>query len=345
MQKTILAVDFDHKSLEDIQRFFQDEKITLLTASDGTRALEIFQAENPDLVLTAALLPKLNGFDLCKKITGGEVGEVRPVIMFSEIYRAEKYRKEAIIGCGAVDFLEKPLVKGQLLKAIENLFSEIPSRIAVTPTQIESATAPAEVPSSMRDVSIGQAEDLLELNRLLETLSPSDSEINLTPQQEPTLFETIISEPGPYSVDPEQGDEIEAAVDAIRMDLDLETKVQVQKATQAVGATFHLPRDGQDILEFEAMQIRGAENLQTQPVETVDIVELEVPLAKPGKEQTLDLDRGEAPNRTDSLEKNGADVITPPMAVKHQNPRNWMPIIALILAALLVLFFYWLGAR
>jgi hypothetical protein len=197
----------------------------------------------------------------------------------------------------------------------------------------------------MRDASIGRAEDLLELNRLLETLSPSNSEINPAQQQESTLLETIISEPGPYLVDPEQGDEIEAAVDAIRMDLDLGTEVQVQKATQAVGATFHLPTDGQDILEFEAMQIRGVENLQTQSVEAVESVELEVPLAKPDIEQTLDLDRGKAPNKTTNLEKDGADVTTPPMAVKYQKPRNWIPIIALILAALLVLLFYWLGAR
>src|SRR6185503_9515476 len=113
-----------------------------------------------------------------------------------------------------------------------------------------------------------------------------------------------------------------------------------QKATQAVGATFHLPRDGQDILEFEGMQIRGVENLQTQPVEALEIVELEVPLAKPGIEQALDFERAETPNETDNLEKAEENVITPPMAVKHYNPRNWMPIAALVLAALLSLLFY-----
>jgi DNA-binding response OmpR family regulator len=352
MEKTILVVDFDHKSLEDIQRFFQDDKITLLTASDGARALEVFRAENPDLVLTAALLPKLNGFELCKKITGGEAGEVRPVIMFSEIYRAEKYRKEAIIGCGAVDFLEKPLIKSQLLKAIENLFSEIPSGRAVTPTRIESARPTAEIPSSMRDASIGmrdasigQAEDILELNRLLEALSPSKSEVNLAPQQEPTPLEITVSEPEPYFMDGEEADEVEAAVDAIRMDLDLGTKVQVQKAAQAVGATFHMSKDSQDILEFEGMQVRGMENLPTQPVEAVEIVELEIPLAKPVIEQTLDLERTEALNKTANLEKAEADGIAPPTTVKHQNPRNWMPVVALLLTALLVFLFYWLWAR
>jgi DNA-binding response OmpR family regulator len=344
MQKTILVVDFDHKSLEDIQGFFQDEKITLLTASDGIRALEIFQAENPDLVLTAALLPKLNGFDLCKKITGGEVGEVCPVIMFSEIYRAEKYRKEAIIGCGAVDFLEKPLVKAQLLRAIEHLFSEIPSGKAVKQTQIEFANKPAEILSSNRQVGFSQAEDLLELNRLLETLSPSNSEINFA-QEEPALLETSIPEPGACFADADRGDEIEAAVDAIRIDLEVGTRVQVQKAAQAIGAKFHFPKDNQDVLEFEAMEVRGVENLQTQPIEAMEIVELEVPLANPVMEPASGLDKKGSPTRRANLEKDQADVITPATALKHQEPRNWIPLVAIIVVALLVLLFYWLGAR
>src|SRR5215470_8422674 len=126
MKKTILVVDYEQKSLDEIQQVFKDEPFDLLMAFDGIQALQIFEQKCPDLVMTSALLPKLNGFELCKKIVSGQHGEVRPVIMFSGIYKAEKYRKEAIIGCGAVDFLEKPLAKWQLLKAVKALFSEIP---------------------------------------------------------------------------------------------------------------------------------------------------------------------------------------------------------------------------
>ena len=121
MNKTILVVDYEQKSLDEIRGLFRDEQFDLLTASDGTQALEIFEKKIPDLVMTAALLPKLNGFELCKKIVSGQHGEVRPVIMFSGIYKAEKYRKEAIVGCGAVDFLEKPLAKWQLLKVVKEI--------------------------------------------------------------------------------------------------------------------------------------------------------------------------------------------------------------------------------
>jgi len=110
MNRRILLVDYEQKFLDEIRGLFEGEPFDLLTAADGSQALEIFEKESPDLVMTSALLPKMNGFELCKKIVSGQHGEVRPVIMFSGIYKAEKYRKEAIIGCGAVDFLEKPLV-------------------------------------------------------------------------------------------------------------------------------------------------------------------------------------------------------------------------------------------
>ena len=128
MAKKILIVDYERNSIEYIQDILKEEDFSLLTASDGQQALHTFENNIPDLVLTAALLPKLNGFELCKKITSGQLGEVRPVVMYSAIYKAEKYRKEAIFGCGAIDFLEKPIPKWQLMKVIKTAFSEIPGR-------------------------------------------------------------------------------------------------------------------------------------------------------------------------------------------------------------------------
>ena len=57
MNKTILVVDYEQKSLDEIQELFKDEQFELLIASDGTQALEIFERRTPDLVMTAALLP------------------------------------------------------------------------------------------------------------------------------------------------------------------------------------------------------------------------------------------------------------------------------------------------
>ena len=132
MQKTILIVDFEQESCEELQQILQSEAFQVLTAVDGQQALSVFEASMPDLVLTEALLPKLNGFELCKKITNGELQHVRPVIMYSAIYKGEKYQKEAVTGCGAAEFLDKPIPKWLLLKAVRAALSEPPSKKAAT---------------------------------------------------------------------------------------------------------------------------------------------------------------------------------------------------------------------
>src|SRR6266480_4936433 len=235
MNKTILVVDYEQKSLDEIQQFLKGEHFTLLTAYDGSQALEIFETKSPDLVLTSALLPKLNGFELCKKITSGEHGEIRPVIMFSGIYKAEKYRKEAIIGCGAVDFLEKPLAKWQMLKVIKNLFSEISCERPARQFQTSDATPSLEVRSTPRPNEGQQSitDDLLQVEPLFER----DSNKLKGRWDEAKLLSS------------EEEDELGAVVDAVRIDLDLETKLRDEQIAQAIEA--ELCRDGQNILEFE----------------------------------------------------------------------------------------------
>ena len=120
MQKTILIVDFEPESSEELQQILKSEGFLVLTAADGHQALDMFEAARPDLVLTEALLPKLNGFELCKKIMNAAPREIRPVIMYSAIYKGEKYQKEAVSGCGALEFLDKPIPKWQLLKAVRS---------------------------------------------------------------------------------------------------------------------------------------------------------------------------------------------------------------------------------
>lgn len=124
MQKTILIADFEQEPSEALRQILLSEGFLVLTASDGQQALAVFEAAKPDLVLTEALLPKLNGFELCKKIARGEALDVRPVIMYSAIYKGEKYQREAIDGCGAFEFLDKPIPKWQLLKSVRTAFSE-----------------------------------------------------------------------------------------------------------------------------------------------------------------------------------------------------------------------------
>jgi CheY-like chemotaxis protein len=124
MSKKILVVDYEEKSLDEIREIFQGGDFSLLFARNGQQASEVFRAEIPELILTSALLPKVNGFELSKMISSGQLGMIRPVIIYSNIYKAEKYRREATVVSGASEFLEKPFNREQLVSLVGELIHD-----------------------------------------------------------------------------------------------------------------------------------------------------------------------------------------------------------------------------
>jgi CheY-like chemotaxis protein len=123
MARKILIVDYEEIGLAELTGFFREGNYSLLVARDGPQAVELYQTEKPDLVLTSALLPKINGFDLSKMISSGRLGAARPVVIYSNIYKAIKYRREATEVSGAAEFLEKPLDRNHLLQLTEKLIA------------------------------------------------------------------------------------------------------------------------------------------------------------------------------------------------------------------------------
>ena len=116
----ILIVDFEEKSLEFLLDCLKDEEFRTVTATDGQAGLEKFESEKPDLVILEAMLPKIHGFDLCKKIAANGDNNV-PVIITTGFYRGEYYKVEALKSFGASVFIEKPFKKQELLYAVHNL--------------------------------------------------------------------------------------------------------------------------------------------------------------------------------------------------------------------------------
>jgi len=121
--KKILIVDYDAASLEFLAGIFEPYRFQVIRASDGQSAYEKFKEEKPDVVVLEAILPKIHGFDLTKRISEETHGRV-PVIIVTGLYKGPQYRKEALSTFGAADYLEKPVDKEKLLRAVMNLLSE-----------------------------------------------------------------------------------------------------------------------------------------------------------------------------------------------------------------------------
>lgn len=115
MDKTILIVE-DEKNIVDILTFnLSRENYATLEAYDGKTGLDLALECDPDLILLDLMLPKMNGFDVCKAIR--EAGRGTPVIMLTA--REEEADKVLGLEIGADDYITKPFSMRELLARVK----------------------------------------------------------------------------------------------------------------------------------------------------------------------------------------------------------------------------------
>ena len=113
-QKTVLIVE-DEKNIVDILRFnLQREKYKTLEAYDGAEGLKQARTGSPDLILLDVMLPKMNGFDVCKTLR--EEGNNVPVIILTA--REEESDKVMGLEIGADDYITKPFSMRELIARV-----------------------------------------------------------------------------------------------------------------------------------------------------------------------------------------------------------------------------------
>ena len=114
MNKKILIVD-DEKAIVDILNHnLRKEGYNTLQAYDGEEALKVFQDEKPDLVLLDVMLPKMDGFTVCKTI---RQTANTPIIMVT----AKEDVVDKVIGLelGADDYITKPFSVREVMARIK----------------------------------------------------------------------------------------------------------------------------------------------------------------------------------------------------------------------------------
>jgi two-component system, OmpR family, response regulator VicR len=112
--RKVLVVD-DEKPISDIIRFnLTKEGYHIITAFDGEEALQQMKAEQPDLVLLDVMLPRLDGFQVLKKI---REGSQVPVIMLTA--KEEEVDKVLGLELGADDYITKPFGMRELIARVK----------------------------------------------------------------------------------------------------------------------------------------------------------------------------------------------------------------------------------
>lgn len=118
--KSILLVDDDYELGELLQEYMQMEGFQLHAVQDGETGLQEALSNNYDLVLLDVMLPKLNGFELLKRL---RLQSNIPVIMLTA--RGESVDRVLGLEYGADDYIPKPYHHHELLARIRAIFRRI----------------------------------------------------------------------------------------------------------------------------------------------------------------------------------------------------------------------------
>ena len=161
----ILVVDDVPQNVRLLEAVLVPHGYQVLTANDGLAALELVEAEEPDLILLDVMMPGLDGYGVCTHLREHDETAVLPVIMVTSSIGQEKTRA---IEAGADDFIPKPFNHHELLTRVRSLL-----RIKRYHDTIKAQAAElAELNRTLEERVQSQVRELERLRRLRRFLSP-----------------------------------------------------------------------------------------------------------------------------------------------------------------------------
>ncbi len=117
----ILLIDDDPHCRELLRSRFKKERYELVEASDGEEGLKLADRQRPDLVILDIRIPKIDGWEVCRRIKSDPHMQVIPVLMLTGCSQdvQESYGRQ----CGADDYVVKPWDWTRLMAIIGRLLT------------------------------------------------------------------------------------------------------------------------------------------------------------------------------------------------------------------------------
>ena len=115
----ILIADDNTTNVELLEVYLNEVDCEVATAVDGRDTLDKVAEFQPDLILLDIMMPKLSGFEVCKKLKGDPATRDIMILMVTALNEPGDIERGVLSGCD--DFLSKPVNKLELLKRVENM--------------------------------------------------------------------------------------------------------------------------------------------------------------------------------------------------------------------------------
>ncbi len=170
MPKTrILVVDDEPSILKFLRANLESKGYEVLTVLDGAEALQIIEMELPDVVILDIMMPKMDGFEVCRRLR--EWSQI-PIIMLSA--RGDESDKVKCLDLGADDYTTKPFGASELIARVRAVLRRTEAA-ATIPTQPSFTSSDLKINFAKRQVTI------------------AGNEVKLTPTEYALLQEFVLN--------------------------------------------------------------------------------------------------------------------------------------------------------
>jgi twitching motility two-component system response regulator PilH len=116
---TVLVVEDSVTQREMITDLLKGSGLTVTVASDGVEALEQIQSRSPDLVVLDIVMPRMNGYEVCRQIKANPKTQNIPVVMCSS--KGEEFDRYWGMRQGADAYIAKPFQPTELVGTVKQL--------------------------------------------------------------------------------------------------------------------------------------------------------------------------------------------------------------------------------
>jgi DNA-binding response OmpR family regulator len=129
MSAKILVVDDDPDILDAVAMILESQGYDVVTARDGIEGLATLKAESPDLLILDLMMPKMDGFGVCKELQDPRWSKYRntPILILTSVREEasrRRYELEMGLELDVDDYVEKPMSPDVLLERVNSLISK-----------------------------------------------------------------------------------------------------------------------------------------------------------------------------------------------------------------------------
>jgi len=129
MASKILVVDDDPDILDAVALILESQGYEVVTARDGIEGLANLKAEQPDLMILDLMMPRMDGFAVCKELQDPRWSKYKdiPILILTSVREEasrRRYELETGLALDVDDYVEKPMSPDVLLQRVSTLIKK-----------------------------------------------------------------------------------------------------------------------------------------------------------------------------------------------------------------------------